>query len=377
MQPGGTSQQLLGVDAVREFNVLRDSYGAEYGKRPGGQVIIVTQSGSNNWHGSVFEFLRNNALDAPNFFDQGSAPPFQRNQFGGCHWRADPQRQDLLLCQLRRLPPAPAPDFGGFRARPGVAGERLCPACSPLLNLWPTPPRRAIPTSAASRQVSAVRCRPFARTSAPRGLTTSSRRETRLSAIYTVDDSDDVTATPARSLQHRHRQSAGTGGRVWKKRTSFHPPCSTLRASVFRGPDTSLPESPRPEPPRPACRDFSSGIRWERWWSAAAPLRIPRPSWAWREATMEAICISRAICLRTKTAFPGLAGATSSSFGVWLQRFQSNETIALSQYGQATFTSLQTFLAGNDFELPVRSRAHGDELAIAVRRLVCRRMRSG
>ena len=46
MQPGGTSQQLLGVDAVREFNVLRDSYGAEYGKRPGAQVLIVTQSGT-------------------------------------------------------------------------------------------------------------------------------------------------------------------------------------------------------------------------------------------------------------------------------------------------------------------------------------------
>ena len=83
MQPGGSSQNLLGVEAVREFNVLRDSYGAEYGKRPGAQVIIVTQSGSNQWHGSVYEFLRNNALDAPNYFDQGgSPPPFQRNQFG-------------------------------------------------------------------------------------------------------------------------------------------------------------------------------------------------------------------------------------------------------------------------------------------------------
>src|SRR5208337_1676686 len=82
MQPGGASQQLLGVDAVREFNVLRDSYGAEFGKRPGGQVIIVTQSGNNQLHGSVFEFLRDNALDAPNYFDQGSAPPFKRNQFG-------------------------------------------------------------------------------------------------------------------------------------------------------------------------------------------------------------------------------------------------------------------------------------------------------
>ena len=82
MQPGGASQNLLGVDAVREFNVLRDSYGAEYGKRPGAQVTIVTQSGTNQWHGSVYEFLRNNALDAPNYFDLGSAPPFQRNQFG-------------------------------------------------------------------------------------------------------------------------------------------------------------------------------------------------------------------------------------------------------------------------------------------------------
>ena len=82
MQPGGASGQLLGVDAVREFNVLRDSYGAEYGKHPSAQVVIVTQSGTNQWHGSAFEFLRNNALDARNFFDVGSAPPFQRNQLG-------------------------------------------------------------------------------------------------------------------------------------------------------------------------------------------------------------------------------------------------------------------------------------------------------
>src|SRR3984957_3398405 len=83
MTPGGASGQLLGVDAVREFNILRDSYSAEYGKRPGGQVIIATQSGSNNWHGSLYEFLRNSALDEPNYFDQGSAPPFRRNQFSG------------------------------------------------------------------------------------------------------------------------------------------------------------------------------------------------------------------------------------------------------------------------------------------------------
>ena len=83
MTPGGVSGNLLGVDAVQEFNVLRDSYGAEYGKHPGGQVNIVTQSGSNLWHGSIYEFLRNSALNARNYFDPvGTTPPFQRNQFG-------------------------------------------------------------------------------------------------------------------------------------------------------------------------------------------------------------------------------------------------------------------------------------------------------
>ena len=67
MTPGGASGQLLGIDAVREFNILRDNYGAEYGKKPGGQVSIVTQSGTNQWHGSIYEFLRNNNLDARNY----------------------------------------------------------------------------------------------------------------------------------------------------------------------------------------------------------------------------------------------------------------------------------------------------------------------
>jgi hypothetical protein len=81
--PGGASGEMLGIDAVREFNLLTDTYSAAYGKRAGGQVSVVTQSGSNVLHGSMFEFLRNSALDARNFFDQAFVPPFRRNQFGG------------------------------------------------------------------------------------------------------------------------------------------------------------------------------------------------------------------------------------------------------------------------------------------------------
>src|SRR5215472_2115083 len=93
--PGGVSQNLLGIDAVREFNLLTDTYSAEYGKRAGGQVSIVTKSGANTLHGSAFEFLRNSALDARNFFDQNFVPPFRRNQFGGS--LGGPLRRDKLF----------------------------------------------------------------------------------------------------------------------------------------------------------------------------------------------------------------------------------------------------------------------------------------
>src|SRR2546426_5278465 len=81
--PGGVSGNLLGIDAVREFNVLTGTYSAGYGKRAGAPVTAITQSGTNQFHGSVFEFLRNSALDARSFFDQGAIAPFRRNQFGG------------------------------------------------------------------------------------------------------------------------------------------------------------------------------------------------------------------------------------------------------------------------------------------------------
>src|SRR5262249_15004341 len=72
----------LGVETVREFTVLTSIYSAEYGKVSGGVINAVTKSGSNEFHGTVFEFLRNDALDARNFFDVISKPAFKRNQFG-------------------------------------------------------------------------------------------------------------------------------------------------------------------------------------------------------------------------------------------------------------------------------------------------------
>ncbi len=89
--PGGTSGSLLGVETVREFQVITGVFSAEYGRFTGGVINTVTKSGTNEIHGSIFEFHRNSALDARNFFDRDtdnplvrSDPPgFKRNQFGG------------------------------------------------------------------------------------------------------------------------------------------------------------------------------------------------------------------------------------------------------------------------------------------------------
>src|SRR5215472_3025536 len=94
--PGGASGQLLGIDAVREFNVISDAYGAEYGKRSGGQILVVTQSGTNQLHASLFEFARNSAFDARNYFDFSlGTPPFKRHQFGGA--LGGPIRKDKIF----------------------------------------------------------------------------------------------------------------------------------------------------------------------------------------------------------------------------------------------------------------------------------------
>ncbi|HLK06047.1 MAG TPA: TonB-dependent receptor [Candidatus Acidoferrum sp.] len=134
--PGGVSGQLLGVDSVREFSVVKDTYGAEYGKRPGAQINIVTSSGSNALHGSAYEFLRNSALDARNFFDHGGIPEFQRNQFGGS--LGGPLKKDKSFL---------FGNYEGFRQNLGLSDLSLVPdnasraaaaaGIQPLLALWP------------------------------------------------------------------------------------------------------------------------------------------------------------------------------------------------------------------------------------------------
>ena len=72
----------LGVDTIREFRVVTNAFSADYGRAMGGVISIATKSGSNDYHGSTFEFFRDSKFDAPNYFDVGDPPPFKRNQYG-------------------------------------------------------------------------------------------------------------------------------------------------------------------------------------------------------------------------------------------------------------------------------------------------------
>jgi hypothetical protein len=87
IQSQDTDQNVLAfmpnVEAVQEFKVQTNAMDAQFGRNGGGTINLVLKSGTNQFHGSAFEFLRNSAMDAKNFFDQpGKTPPFRMNQFG-------------------------------------------------------------------------------------------------------------------------------------------------------------------------------------------------------------------------------------------------------------------------------------------------------
>src|SRR5262245_20129440 len=123
--PSGSSGQLLGVEAVREYNVLQHTYGAEYGKRAGAQVTVVSSSGTNQLHGDLFEYVRNSALDARNFFETAKGP-FQRNQFGGA--LGGPLKKDKAFL---------FGNYEGFRERWGIPSVAIVPDAQARQGLLP------------------------------------------------------------------------------------------------------------------------------------------------------------------------------------------------------------------------------------------------
>src|SRR6202165_4035247 len=143
--PGSVLGTDLGSDAVAEFSVLSSTYPAEYGRSSGGVINAITRSGTNQFHGSVYEFLRNSALDASNFFD-AKKPPFKRNQFGltaggpvlkdrtFIFGNYEGLRQSLGVTQVNTVPTETA--RAGHLAGGDVPVDS---AIVPYLPIWPLP----------------------------------------------------------------------------------------------------------------------------------------------------------------------------------------------------------------------------------------------
>src|SRR5208337_398341 len=82
---GGGTNGLVSVDDMQEFRIQTSSYAPEYGRMPGGQISIVTKSGTNRWHGTAYDYIRNDFFDARNYFNQPPEPQpaLRQNDFGG------------------------------------------------------------------------------------------------------------------------------------------------------------------------------------------------------------------------------------------------------------------------------------------------------
>src|SRR5229473_3384397 len=354
MQPGGTSGMLLGVDAVREFNVQRDSYGAEFGKRPGGQVVIVTQSGTNQWHGTAFEFLRNNVLDAPNFFDQGDAPPFRRNQFGAS--MGGPVRKDNTFVfgnyegfrqSLHQTSAGFVPDL--------TSRANAAPSVQPLLNLWPTPTANDLDFASPGTCPAPANCGIAEVFSSPLQTIREefgtarvdhifSQRDT-FGGFYTIDDGQDFTATP---LDPFSSDVMTLRGQVLSlEETHVFSPALVNSAQVgFSRAGYFFTGEPTPGTPAASVPGFLIGhpVGAVVVGGSAASNPTAQLGLAGSNNGSNLTIARNLYTLEDHIALT--RGRQQFEFGAWFQPFQSNETIALSQFGQATFTSLQTFLQG-------------------------------
>src|SRR5215469_14868175 len=342
--PGGASGQLLGVDAVREFNVVSDTYGVEYGKRPGGQVSIVTASGTNDLHGTLYEFLRNSDLDARNFFDQGSIPKFERNSFGGT--LGGPIKKDKLFL---------FGNYEGFRqhlglsdvtlvpdntARTGIVGTTnvgIAPSVLPLLALWPVQSGPELGNGIAeafSHPLQTIR-EDFGTTRVDYNL---SQKDT-LFGVYTVDDSyaNTPSANPLSSVLEGLREQVASV----QEQHVFSP--SILNTTRF---------------------GYSRG---SYFFTSQTPVNLP--GWV-AGAPIGAVVIGGGTALNAQSSITGAGTNAGSNLrsvrnlftyddhvgifhgkhqieaGIWAQRMQANDLLAQNQWGQASFGSLTSFLQG-------------------------------
>jgi len=366
--PGGASGLLLGVDAVREFAVVANTYGAEYGKRPGAQVNIVTASGTNQVHGNVYEFLRNSALDARNYFDQGHIPPFQRNEFGGSlggplkkdktflFGNYEGFRENFSLSDVTFVPDAQAQTgylpCSGLATVPASCSAATPPtyvgvasSVAPLFALWPAPQSEVLTSGGLPTGIAKSFSNPRQHIREDFGTArvdqVFSNNDT-LSGVYTIDDSfaNTPTADPlsldivtlreqVASLSETHIFSPQlvNKGTLGFSRGGFYfdgyvPSALSAIAGFVTGKPVGAVVVGGGTTLNGASQITTAGT------NAGSNLHVARNLFTYEDE----VNYTR--------------GIHQLSAGIWFEQVQSNDDLAQDQNAQASFSTLQSFLQG-------------------------------
>jgi hypothetical protein len=357
--PGGVSGYLLGIDAVREFNVETDTYGAEYGKRSGAQLTVVTQSGTNALHGTLFEFLRNSDFDSRSIFAQTPfVPPFRQNQFGAA--LGGPLKRNRLFLfgnyegfrqvetqSSESVVPDAQVRVGSFPNSSGnyVPVANLNKAMLPYFSFWPQANGLELTVNGLPSGTAFAFETPKQTIREDFGTTRldyTIRDRDLLSASYTIDDGDSLIplADPLFGSYSALRMQVAS----LQETHIFSPEMlNTARAGFSRAgfnlDSTLLAQFP-------ANLDFVQGagpggivVNGGVTTTGLSGITSAGPNNAagvWNRRNLftytDGVQMSK--------------GIHQISAGVWFQRVQDNEDSASRQLGQATFTSLTTFLQG-------------------------------
>ncbi|HEY6345251.1 MAG TPA: carboxypeptidase regulatory-like domain-containing protein [Bryobacteraceae bacterium] len=341
--PGSVSGYMLGIDAVREFNLLTDTYSAEYGKRAGGQVVVVTQSGSNALHGTVFEFIRNSALDAPGpaFLTAGITPPFRRNQFGAALGEPIKKNRFFLFGNYegyrQSLAAASESVVPDLNARLGIipnppAGFKLNPAMLPYAAMWPVPNGQELGGGTATANYAPRN--PVYEDFGTMRADYNIRDRDRLSASYTMDDGHSLIpladqlfasalqlSTQVATVEEMHIISPNVLNTF---RAGFSRAGFDFDAATYQAVPSSLSFVSGAPPGNitinggiTGAGDSSNAGAWNR-----------RNLWTYEDSVQM------------------VKGIHQFSAGVWFQWVQDNEDIVSKRLGGATFGTLATFLEG-------------------------------
>jgi hypothetical protein len=350
LTPGGASGQLLGVDGVREFNVVSDTYGAEYGKRPGAQVSVTTTSGSNGLHGTLYEFLRNSDLDARNFFDQASIAPFERNEYGGA--LGGPIQTDKTFAFA---------DFEGFQQRLGLSDVTLVPDANARLGLLPNSSGKLVsagivPSASALMSLWPVANGPDLGGGIAEAFSQPLQHiredfgtarldhvfsvQDTLASVYTVDNSSAQTPTvnPLSSLAIGEIEQVAS-----VEETHVFSPRLVNSARVGFSRATMAFEG-------------EVGVSGVPGWISGDPIGAVVVGGGTASNAAAQISGAGANVASNTDAARNLftysdeldlnLGAHHWQAGAWVQRIQANDTFAQDQYGQASFASLAALLEG-------------------------------